>query len=72
MPMRGELPPVSARSRVPPSAAEIVWSHVLAAIANTDLGFVVAFSLCGYLAALNLILRFPDFGQMVASLAIFP
>jgi hypothetical protein len=37
-----------------------------AAIRNPDLQAVAAFSLFGLLVALNLILRFPDFGAVIA------
>jgi hypothetical protein len=68
--MRGELPP--APSRVPLSRATTVRSRWLAIASNPDLHLVIAFCAIGYLTAINLILRFPEFGQIVSSLAIFP
>jgi uncharacterized membrane protein YdfJ with MMPL/SSD domain len=41
------------------------WSRLVTAIANPDLHAVVAFCLIGFLLALNLILRFPDFGAVI-------
>ena len=44
---------------------ETEWSQLVTAIANPDLHAVVAFCLIGFLVALNLILRFPDFGAVI-------
>ena len=44
---------------------ETEWSRLVTAIANPDLHAVVAFCLIGFLLALNLILRFPDFGAVI-------
>jgi hypothetical protein len=41
------------------------WPRLITAIANPDLHAVVAFCLIGFLLALNLILRFPDFGAVI-------
>ena len=41
------------------------WSRLVTAIANPDLHAIVAFCLIGFLLALNLILRFPDFGAVI-------
>jgi uncharacterized membrane protein YdfJ with MMPL/SSD domain len=41
------------------------WSRLFTAITNPDLHAVVAFCLIGFLLALNLILRFPDFGAVI-------
>lgn len=41
------------------------WFRLVTAIANPDLHGVVAFCLIGFLLALNLILRFPDFGTVI-------
>jgi hypothetical protein len=54
------------------SAARVVWSRLLATIFNPELQFVVCFCLIGYLIAINLILRFPGFGETVAAFAVFP
>jgi hypothetical protein len=45
--------------------AETEWSRLVTATANPDLHAVVAFCLIGLLLALNLILRFPDFGAVI-------
>jgi hypothetical protein len=65
-----------ARSRKLPSIAKVEDRYVKAAdgalqqfgaaIRNPDLQAVVVFSLIGLLVALNLILRFPDFGAVIA------
>jgi hypothetical protein len=47
-------------------AANERWSAVYAAITDPDLFAVVAFSAIGLLLAFNLILRFPDFGAVIA------
>jgi len=73
--MRGELPSVAARVCArpsPASPAEIAWSRFVATITNRDLTAVVAVCTIGYLIAVNVILRFPDFGEAVATLATFP
>ena len=44
---------------------ETEWSQLVTAIANPDLHAVVAFCLIGFLVALNLILRFPNFGAVI-------
>jgi hypothetical protein len=72
MPMRGELPTISARSRARPSAAQTAWSRLYATISNPDLQAVVGFCTIGLLIAINLILRFPDFGEYYTTLATFP
>jgi hypothetical protein len=76
MPMRGELPPVTARSyahtRAPTSAAERTVSRIVAILSDRDLHAVLAFCAIGILLTFNIVLRFPDFGTQVASLAIFP
>jgi hypothetical protein len=45
--------------------SETEWSRLFTAIANPDLHAIVAFCLIGLLLALNLILRFPDFGAVI-------
>ena len=76
MPMRGELPPVTARPypRIATRSSAVeraVW-RTLVVLSNRDLHAVVAFCAVGILLTLNVILRFPDFGAQVASLAVFP
>jgi hypothetical protein len=76
MPMRGELPPITARPypriATRSSAAERAVWRTFAALSNRDLHAVVAFCAIGILLSLNIILRFPDFGAQVAALAVFP
>jgi hypothetical protein len=48
------------------NAADGILQHFGVAIRNPDLQAVLAFSLIGLLVALNLILRFPDFGTVIA------
>jgi|HubBroStandDraft_2_1064218.scaffolds.fasta_scaffold1176707_1 hypothetical protein len=72
MPMRGELPIATARVYVHQSAAEKIWSNCFAIISNRDLHFVVGFCLAGFLLTINVVMRFPDFGQTLAALGMFP
>ncbi|MGA8612554.1 MAG: hypothetical protein WB760_12680 [Xanthobacteraceae bacterium] len=72
MPMRGELPTVTARTYTRVSPVKKVWSRFVTGISNSELQTVVAFSVIGVLVILNAILLFPDFGQTVAELAQFP
>jgi hypothetical protein len=72
MPMRGKLPIVTARPYPRASTAQIVWSCFLDIISSQELQCVVAFCTIGYLIAINMIIRFPDFGGTVAALATFP
>jgi hypothetical protein len=76
MPMRGELPPVTARSyartAVRTSVVERAASRIVAVLSDRDLHAVVAFCAIGVLLTFNIILRFPDFGAQVATLVTFP
>jgi len=76
MPMRGELPPVTARSyartQTPASSAERAVSRIVAVLSDRDLHAVLAFCAIGLLLTFNIILRFPDFGAQIASLVTFP
>jgi hypothetical protein len=72
MPMRGELPIAKARACIRRSVAESFWLNCFAIISNRDLHFVVGFCLGGLLLTINVILRFPDFGQTFATLQVFP
>jgi hypothetical protein len=72
MPMRGELPPVAARSYTRVSARETAWSRFIAVLSNSDLQAVVAFCTIGFLLTINAVLFFPDFGATFAQLALFP
>jgi hypothetical protein len=64
--MRGELPAVAARTYAPATAKGAAWSRFIAVISNRDVQFVVAFCAIGLLLAINVILRYPDFGALVA------
>jgi hypothetical protein len=76
MPMRGELKPVAARSyaraAARSSAVERALLRIVALLLDSDLQAVVAFCAIGILLTFNVVLRFPDFGLQVASLAVFP
>ena len=72
MPMRGELPVATARVWNHQSASEKIWSNCFAIISNRDLHFVVGFCIAGFLLTVNVVLRFPDFGQTFAALQVFP
>jgi len=73
MPMRGELPPVSTRHYAQhPSALENARARIVAALGGGDLQAVAIFCLIGFLLTFNVIVRFPDFGRLVAELAVFP
>jgi hypothetical protein len=70
MPMRGELPTI-ARPTAPPSPVRTAWSHFVSAVSDPELHTIVAFCLIGILVTLNIALRFPDFGGLVADLGSF-
>jgi hypothetical protein len=70
--MRGELPTVAARSYPLPSTTATVWSHTRAIVTNPDLQCVFAFSTIGILVTINVIARFPNLGELIASSIIFP
>ena len=73
MPMRGELPVITARlSSGPETSAQIAWSKFLATISTEDFQSVAIFSLIGLLLTINLILWIPDIGAYYGSLDIFP
>ena len=73
MPMRGELPTVTARSvRAHPSIVQIAWSRFAAVMSDEGLQSTVIFSLIGLLLTLNLALHFPDLGAYYASLPMSP
>jgi hypothetical protein len=72
MPMRSELPIATGQACIRQSAAEYIRSKCFAIISNRDLHFVVGFCLAGLLLTINVVLRFPDFGQTFAELQVFP
>jgi len=45
---------------------------VKAAMCSRDLHAIFYFCTIGFLVTMNVVVRFPDFGQMLAELAIFP
>jgi hypothetical protein len=69
--MRGELPDIAGR-RCVRSGERSTWSHIAAAISDCDLQAVVMFAAIGFLATINAVLYFPDFGDLFAQLAVFP
>jgi len=70
MPMRGELRTIVTTQNL--STARAAWLRIQAAIADTNLQCVVAFSVIGLLLTINLILRAPDFAGTAATLALSP
>ncbi len=72
MPMRGELPTATARTCDRAPVVETFWSSALAFVADRNLQAVACFALIGLLLTINVVLRFPDFGQAFAELAVFP
>jgi hypothetical protein len=72
MPMRGELPTRAARTCVALSPLRAAWSRFVTVILDPDLHTVIALCIIGVLATLDVVLRFPDFGGLVADLNSFP
>ena len=72
MPMRSELPAVTVRTCDPEPVAEPLWSSVVAVVSDHDLQAVATFAVIGLLLTMNVVVRFPDFGQAFAALAVFP
>lgn len=64
-PIIRELQPLAKPKVRDVEATERWWRGFNAAIANPDLLAVIAFCLIGLLLALNLIVRFPDFGAVI-------
>jgi hypothetical protein len=48
-----------------------VWRRVAATVADSNLGAVVIFCLIGFLATINLILRFPDASTLIMEYNLF-
>lgn len=69
MPMRGELP---SRPRERALAADAGWTQFLAIAFNPDVQAIGAFCAIGFLTMVNVILRFPDFGGILAQMALVP
>lgn len=72
MPMRGELPTAAVRTCDRETASETFWSAALTIASDRDLQAVAGFTLIGLLLTINVVLRYPDFGQVFATLAMFP
>jgi hypothetical protein len=72
MPMRGELPKAIARPYPQRPARRTTLSRVVAAITDPEAQFLLAFGLIGALVMLNVALLYPDFGEIVAEMALFP
>jgi len=70
--MRGELPPVAPRPRARSSAIEAGLSRCGAVISNRDLQSILIFCAIGFLATINVALRFPDFGLLAGQFAPLP
>ena len=51
--------------------AEVVWSHLIAAITNPDLIVLAAFWLLVCLTIINAILNFPSYGETIEMLEPF-
>ena len=71
MPMTGELPITTAKA-CNQSKLESISAKCFAIISNRDLHFIVGFCLAGFLLTVNVVMRFPDFGQAFATLQVFP
>jgi hypothetical protein len=72
MPMRGELKPAPVRSGARAPAVKSRRNWFVTALSNPDLHTVFFFCAIGLLLTLNVVLRFPNFGETVSQLAIFP
>jgi hypothetical protein len=72
VPMRGELPTVTARTYSRALPAKTGWSRFVAVVSNPELHTIIAFSVIGVLLMLNFALLFPDFGQIYSEAAQFP
>jgi hypothetical protein len=70
--MRGELPTRVARSDAPPSSVGTAWSRFAITLLNPELQTLIALCIIGILATLDVALRFPDFGALIADLNSFP
>jgi len=69
MPMRDELPPVPTRPRA--RALAVAPSRVRQTILHGELQVIVAVCVIGYLTALNVMLRLPDLGSLLAAYSIY-
>jgi hypothetical protein len=69
--MRGEIQSVQARTYAGKTTGTR-RSWFIGAVTNRDFQAVVVFALIGLLAVIDAVLRFPDFGAVVAQYAQFP
>jgi hypothetical protein len=72
MPMRDELQVVAARLSDQQSARDDVWAWIVATIKNPEFWMIVLFCLVGLWLTFLFIHRFPDFGEMVEPVVLFP
>ena len=68
MPMQGERRSVQARPTADLTVTSARPSWFFATVTDRDFQIVVAFSLIGLLATVDLALRFADYGKMLAQL----
>lgn len=72
LPVMRELQPLQKSAGSHAGAAQTAWYRLVATLTNPDLIAVVVFCAIGLLVAINVILRFPDFGAMAGQLQQFP
>ena len=65
MPINRKLKPLVKSQYPRVETAVRLWPRVVAAITNTDMLAVIAFSLIGLLLTINCMLRFPDLGAVI-------
>jgi hypothetical protein len=65
LPMPPKFQPLIKSDGRDVKGAEGQWPRFVAAITNSNVLAVVALCLAAFLIALNLILRFPDFGAVI-------
>jgi hypothetical protein len=66
LPEARQSPPPAKSTARPASIAKAAWLQAVAAIMTPDLSAVIAFCLIGFLLTLNLMLRFPNLGAVIA------
>jgi hypothetical protein len=72
MPMRGELPTITAPTHTRASSVRTGWLRFVAVVSDPGLQTIVALSMIGILVTLNAIFLFPDFGQVYADFSLSP
>jgi hypothetical protein len=65
LPKAYDFPPLIKSTDRHAKTTKIAWYRMVATIMNPDLLAVIAFCLIGVLLALNIILRFPEFGAVI-------